>query len=89
MTRIYIFPLKVIVMTLPTDFPYLPGDMPVDRGYHPAATACRLMLVILFCMHCVWFYMLVRIAVRLVTEKEDSEKIGDDEYEGGSSADSD
>jgi len=80
--RIYIFPTKIILTTLPTDFPYIPGQMPPEQGYHPAATACRLLLVVLYCMHCIWFYMMLRIIVRMISEE--AEEVADDEYEGGS-----
>lgn len=54
----------------------------------PGYLACNCLLTLLWFLHCWWFYLLLRIAYRLLS-KTTAHEIGREEYEGASESDQD
>jgi ceramide synthetase len=91
--RLWYFPVYIIYYGVvgalgyigPSVHGHVPAIETISGPYRDQimiVVACGVfLLTLLFCMHVFWFFLLIRILVRMICES-DRKKIGNDEYEG-------
>lgn len=84
-SRLYIFPLRIIQSTFPYDF-IIPGPVFIKFPLFSLCNYCRILLVFLFCLHCWWFFLILRIGFRMICA-ESGHSAAAAEYEGSSDSD--
>lgn len=86
--RMYFFITRVIRSTLPKDF-FAPGwgDYDIPAPLVSPQNACRLLLLVLSLMHLYWYFLFIRILVRLIRGSAGHE--AGREYEGSSDSEPD
>ena len=90
--RLYYFPVYVLYYGSYSGYAANCGDDDLSGTLDRCLSAgscfqSGLGLFLLSCLHWVWFYMLLRIAYKLLCTKKSSSQIGREEYEGQSESD--